>query len=52
MRNLSAKNRAQNLSDAKKQEFDLIIIGGGVTGAGIALDAESRGMNSINLKSK
>jgi len=52
MRNLSAKNRAQYLSDAEKQEFDLIIIGGGVTGAGIALDAASRGMKVILLEKK
>ena len=28
----------------KKSDFDMIIIGGGATGAGIALDASSRGL--------
>ncbi|MGN1401271.1 MAG: glycerol-3-phosphate dehydrogenase/oxidase [Bacillus sp. (in: firmicutes)] len=28
----------------KKNEFDLLVIGGGITGAGIALDAATRGM--------
>ncbi|WP_302847499.1 glycerol-3-phosphate dehydrogenase/oxidase [Paenibacillus sp. yr247] len=29
-----------------KQTFDLIVIGGGITGAGIALDAQSRGLRT------
>ena len=29
----------------QNQEFDLLVIGGGITGAGIALDAQSRGMS-------
>ncbi|HEY9776344.1 MAG TPA: glycerol-3-phosphate dehydrogenase/oxidase [Planktothrix sp.] len=29
------------------REFDLIVIGGGITGAGIALDAASRGLSTI-----
>ncbi len=41
---LSAKNRPQIISKLKKETFDLVIIGGGITGAGIALDAASRGM--------
>ena len=41
----SILDRATQLQRAKKERFDLIIIGGGVTGAGIALDASSRGMN-------
>ncbi len=31
-------------SKLKENEFDLVIIGGGITGAGILLDASSRGM--------
>ncbi len=41
----SVLDRQLQLNRAKKEHFDLIIIGGGVTGAGIALDASSRGMN-------
>lgn len=32
--------------ESLQQEFDLLIIGGGVTGAGIALDAASRGLKT------
>lgn len=43
--NFSALNRLENLSLlSNKKPFDLLIIGGGITGAGIALDAASRGM--------
>ncbi len=41
----SILDREIQLKRAQHTKFDLIIIGGGVTGAGIALDASSRGMN-------
>jgi glycerol-3-phosphate dehydrogenase len=41
---LSAINRIEIISKFQNETFDLIIIGGGITGAGIALDAASRGM--------
>ncbi len=44
MNNFSALNRTQIIKDLQTTEFDLLIIGGGITGAGIALDAASRGM--------
>ena len=37
--------RQHALDFLENQEFDLLIIGGGITGAGIALDAQSRGMS-------
>jgi len=37
-------NREQHLKTLQETNFDLLIIGGGITGAGIALDAVSRGM--------
>lgn len=40
----SVLDREKHLKKMKSTVFDLIIIGGGVTGAGIALDASSRGM--------
>ncbi len=40
----SILNRAEDLKTVSTQKFDLVIIGGGVTGAGIALDAASRGL--------
>ncbi len=39
--------RSHKLSRARNEEFDLLIIGGGITGAGIALDAASRGLKAI-----
>ncbi len=40
----SHRNRRTLLKELSKQNFDLIIIGGGITGAGIFLDATSRGL--------
>ena len=38
-------NRTELRKKLASQTFDLLIIGGGITGAGIALDAASRGLN-------
>ncbi|MCR9250931.1 MAG: glycerol-3-phosphate dehydrogenase/oxidase [bacterium] len=38
--------RIYQLNKLKDQEFDLIVIGGGITGAGICLDAASRGLKT------
>jgi glycerol-3-phosphate dehydrogenase len=40
----SVFNRPDFLKKLSSETFDLLIIGGGITGAGIALDAASRGM--------
>ncbi|MBA3665038.1 MAG: FAD-dependent oxidoreductase [Bacteroidetes bacterium] len=40
----SAKNRNVLLAQLNKGEYDVVIIGGGITGAGIALDASARGL--------
>ena len=40
----SVLDRDKQLKKVTSRTFDLIVIGGGVTGAGIALDASSRGM--------
>lgn len=51
--NLSALNtlkRSQLLQSAANTAFDLIVIGGGITGAGIALDAATRGMKVLLLE--
>ncbi|MFJ8266562.1 glycerol-3-phosphate dehydrogenase/oxidase [Peribacillus asahii] len=37
-------NRLQLLQKMSEKQYDLLIIGGGITGAGIALDAVTRGM--------
>ena len=41
----SVLNRTEQIKKLQTQKFDLAVIGGGVTGAGIALDAASRGLN-------
>lgn len=43
----STKDRTTRISKSINQEYDLAIIGGGVTGAGIALDASLRGMRAL-----
>lgn len=44
MNNFSYFNREKITKNLQTTEFDVLIIGGGITGAGIALDAASRGM--------
>ena len=43
-RELSLRKRAANLDRMRTEVFDLAVIGGGITGAGVALDAASRGL--------
>lgn len=42
---LSAAGRAETLSRLTRDAFDLLIVGGGITGAGIARDAALRGLS-------
>lgn len=46
----SALDRSKIRTDLQKTTFDLIVIGGGITGAGIALDAASRGLKVALLE--
>ena len=48
----SFHGRAARLSKLANDEFDLVIIGGGITGAGAARDAVSRGMNVALIEGK
>ena len=41
--------RTEIISDLKQHTFDLLVIGGGITGAGIALDAATRGIRTAVL---
>jgi glycerol-3-phosphate dehydrogenase len=41
---LSPDRRREDLARLRSETFDLVVIGGGVTGAGIALDAATRGL--------
>lgn len=43
----SFTDRPHILAKLKSEEFDLLIIGGGITGVGIALDAASRGLKTV-----
>jgi glycerol-3-phosphate dehydrogenase len=43
----SIKNRDAVIAKATEIEYDLIVIGGGITGCGIALDAVSRGLKTL-----
>ena len=47
----SAHTRAANLTRMAQERFDVLVIGGGITGVGIALDAASRGL-SVALAEK
>ena len=48
----SSTNRANTLATLQHQEFDLLVIGGGATGAGIALDAASRGLKTALVEKR
>jgi len=50
--NFSALHRTEILNQLKSKTFDLLIIGGGITGAGIALDAASRGLSVALIEKK
>lgn len=42
----SGLKRTEMLEAMSQQKLDLVVIGGGITGAGIALDAQSRGLRT------
>lgn len=50
MNTLSSLKRSDNITSLQSKTFDLVIIGGGVTGAGIALDAASRGLSVAQIE--
>jgi glycerol-3-phosphate dehydrogenase len=50
--NFSNINRTEFIHKLKNQTFDVLIIGGGITGAGVALDAASRGMETALVEMK
>lgn len=45
-RAFAGNGRISVFESMKKEEYDLLVIGGGITGAGIALDAASRGLRT------
>lgn len=48
----SAVERTTCLSKLESESFDLLVIGGGITGAGIALDAATRGLKVALIEKK
>jgi glycerol-3-phosphate dehydrogenase len=43
---LNARSRARALERLASERYDVIVVGGGVTGAGVALDAAARGLRT------
>lgn len=48
----STQNRKTVITKMEQELFDVIVIGGGITGSGIALDAISRGLNVALIERK
>ncbi|MFD2922616.1 glycerol-3-phosphate dehydrogenase/oxidase [Halobacillus naozhouensis] len=46
MKMFSSYHRQDQFEQLNREQWDLLVIGGGITGAGIALDAASRGMKT------
>jgi len=46
----AAFSRTDALARLESETFDLVVIGGGVTGAGVALDAASRGLRTALIE--
>lgn len=46
------KSRSEHLREIKESpEYDIVVIGGGCNGAGVALDASSRGLKTLLIES-
>ena len=50
MGNFSITERPATIHKLITEEYDLLVIGGGITGAGIALDAASRGLKTALIE--
>ncbi|MFT5929676.1 MAG: glycerol-3-phosphate dehydrogenase, partial [Candidatus Azotimanducaceae bacterium] len=49
---LDASQRGSLLNEAQIEDFDLIIIGGGITGAGILREASLRGLSAVLIEAE
>lgn len=52
MKFFSFQTRSENIQKLQSQKFDLVIIGGGINGAGVARDASLRGMSVALIESR
>jgi glycerol-3-phosphate dehydrogenase len=52
VRPLGPAQRAQSWADLASGEFEVLVIGGGVTGAGVALDAATRGLRTALVEAR
>jgi glycerol-3-phosphate dehydrogenase len=52
MSEFSWRTRRESLNQFKEEIFDLLVIGGGITGAGIALDASARGLRAALVEKR
>ncbi len=52
MKDFSFHTRQQNIKKLRNEVFDLLIIGGGITGAGVARDAAARGLKVALIEAK
>ncbi|WP_217593599.1 glycerol-3-phosphate dehydrogenase/oxidase [Cohnella sp. GbtcB17] len=46
----AATSRTAKLEEIDREPFDVLVVGGGITGAGIALDAQRRGMKTALIE--
>lgn len=52
MSHLTPTQRGESLAALRSDTFDVLVVGGGVTGAGIALDAASRGLRTAIIEAQ
>src|ERR1700712_3065521 len=52
VRPLGPRQRAKAWADLASAEFEVLVIGGGVTGAGVALDAATRGLRTALVEAR
>ena len=49
---LNQQQRLEDLAALRNEEFDILVIGAGVTGSGIAIDAAARGLKVALVEAK
>lgn len=47
---MSSERRSKAIAHVQDEEYDILIIGGGITGAGILLDATTRGLKALLIE--